>query len=233
VLLKPWMSGPRELLDHGLQHLEGVSDFDRRMALICIDNSVELMIKTFLGLPRRASGLQISRAKFEEAARSFPGLLDALEEFGGSRLNGIDLSDIEWFHRLRNELYHAGNGLTVERQKVEIYAQIAGTLHENLFGQPVPMAAADATLGSFISKWIELEKMFTDYAAEHSPRSSHGFTHLQVMSAWLGPEYEELRKFRNTLVHHAAPVRQSDLAQAEKKLERLVALARSKISDKS
>src|SRR5205823_12902128 len=221
VSSKPWISGPKELLDHGLQHLEGGADFDRRMALICIDNAVELMIKTFLGLPKRASGLQISRTRFEDASRSFPGLLDALEEFGGTRLDGIDLSDIEWYHRLRNELYHTGNGLTVERQKVEVYAQLAGKLHASLFGQTVAVTAADATLGSFISRWSELEKMFIDYATKHSPGTSHGFTHLQVMQAWLGPDYEELRKFRNDLVHSPAVVRQSDLIHAEEKLKRL------------
>jgi len=103
----------------------------------------------------------------------------------------------------------------------------------NLFGQPASVAAADATLGSFITKWVELEKMFVDYATEQSPRTSHGFTHLQVMSAWLGPECEELRKFRNNLVHGATPVGQSDLAQAEEELERLVALAKGKFPKKS
>jgi hypothetical protein len=25
---KPWISGPKELLDHGLEHLQGETDFD-------------------------------------------------------------------------------------------------------------------------------------------------------------------------------------------------------------
>jgi hypothetical protein len=52
-LKKPWITGPRELLVHGLQHLDLATDFDSRIAMISIDNSVELMIKTYLGLPKR------------------------------------------------------------------------------------------------------------------------------------------------------------------------------------
>ena len=87
---------------------------NRRLAMISIDNSVELMVKTFLGLPKRVTGLQIGREKYREISESFPKLLDALEEHCSDKLDGVDLGIIEWYHRLRNELYHQGNGLTVE-----------------------------------------------------------------------------------------------------------------------
>ena len=34
---KPWINGPRELLVHGLQHLEIDTGFDNRIAFISID----------------------------------------------------------------------------------------------------------------------------------------------------------------------------------------------------
>ena len=40
-------------------------------------------------------------------------MLDALEQYAAPKLAGIDLGEIEWYHRLRNQLYHQGNGLTV------------------------------------------------------------------------------------------------------------------------
>ena len=95
--------------------------------MISVDNAVELMIKTYLGLPKRVTGLAITRKDFEEISESFPAMLDALEKYASAKLVGIDLGEIEWYHRLRNELYHQGNGLTVERDKVEIYAQLANT----------------------------------------------------------------------------------------------------------
>src|SRR5690606_36510056 len=118
MTIKGWVKGPIELLKHGLEHLEKGTDFDRRMAMIVIDNSVEVAVKTYLGLPERASGLRLPRKRFEEAAQSFPALLDCLDEVAPGRLVGLDLADLEWYHRLRNQLYHEGNGITVEREHV-------------------------------------------------------------------------------------------------------------------
>lgn len=30
---KPWIDGPKELLQHAIEHLSGISDFDRRIAI--------------------------------------------------------------------------------------------------------------------------------------------------------------------------------------------------------
>ena len=57
----PWISGPGEILRHGLDLLRRDSDVNRRLAMISIDNAVEHMIKTYLGLPNRISGLTIPR----------------------------------------------------------------------------------------------------------------------------------------------------------------------------
>src|SRR5688572_30044400 len=122
---QPWASGPAEILEHGLSLLiEKDSDKNRRLAIISIDNAVELMIKTYLNLPSRITGLKISRKDYAEFSESFPRLLDALEANAAKTLEGIDLGEVEWYHRLRNELYHQGNGLTVERRKVEVYAEL-------------------------------------------------------------------------------------------------------------
>jgi hypothetical protein len=108
----PWASGPGEILQHGLSLLQKDSDVNRWLAMISIDNAVELMVKTYLGLPKTVTGLQIGRDKFREISESFPKLLDALETHAADKLDGVDLGIIEWYHRLRNELYHQGNGLT-------------------------------------------------------------------------------------------------------------------------
>ena len=73
MIEKPWITGPRELLVHGLQHLDLATDFDSRIAMISIDNSVELMIKTYLGLPKRISKIEgLTRKKLEEINSNFP-----------------------------------------------------------------------------------------------------------------------------------------------------------------
>jgi hypothetical protein len=108
---QPWASGPAEILQHGINLLKTDTDANRRLAMLSIDNAVELMVKTYLGLPKRVTGLRISRADLAEINESFPRLLDALEQHASDKLDGIDLGEIDWYHRLRNELYHQGNGL--------------------------------------------------------------------------------------------------------------------------
>ncbi|NHQ94291.1 hypothetical protein [Janthinobacterium lividum] len=156
----PWAAGPAEILLHGLALLRKDSDTNRRLAMISIDNAVELMVKTFLGLPKRLSGLTITRREYAEFSESFPALLDALERHASDKLTGIDLGTIEWYHRLRNQLYHQGNGLTVERDKIEIYAEVANVLFLNLFGSRLVERISEQPdlLGPFIEAWVKLER---------------------------------------------------------------------------
>lgn len=135
---EPWKAGPKEFSLHGLEHLSLGIDFDNRMAIIVIDNSVELMMKTFFGLPKRITKLDgVSRKIHEEAIKSFPSLLDAMERFAKDKLLGVELEEIEWFHRIRNQLCHDGNGSTVEKEKVIAYSSIANILFQNLFGEKI------------------------------------------------------------------------------------------------
>jgi hypothetical protein len=46
----PWASGPGEILRHGLDLLKKDTDTNRRLAMISIDNAVELTVKTHFEL---------------------------------------------------------------------------------------------------------------------------------------------------------------------------------------
>lgn len=202
---RPWASGPGEILKHGLKLLQDDSDTNRRLAMISIDNAVELMIKTFLGLPKRINGLSISRSEYQEISESFPKLLDALEKHAADKLTGIDLGEIEWYHRLRNQLYHQGNGLTVEKTKVEVYARLANSLFENLFGFALiesKTAKVDA-LGEFISCWVAFEKAALRLVV---PKTSR----IQVLSLSAALHALEMRKF----VSQAELIRLREIQQA-------------------
>lgn len=202
-----WASGPGEILRHGIALLEVDSDTNRRLAMISIDNSVELMLKTFLGLPKRVTGLQISRKDREEYLTSFPGLLDGVEKFASDRLISINLAEIEWFHRLRNELYHQGNGLTVERSKVEVYAELATTLFYNLFGVELSVASTKnmTVLGNFLSLWVRIEnaiKKIVGSEVKNSPFVQfQQFGRTRVVPALTIDKLHDLRRIRNRLVH--------------------------------
>ena len=113
----PWATGPGEILRHGLDLLKNDSDTNRRLAMISIDNAIELMIKTFLGLPKRVNGLAIPRKEYQEMAESFPKLLDGLEQRAPEKLDGIDLGTIEWYHRCKRP----ANDLLEIRPPVRVY----------------------------------------------------------------------------------------------------------------
>lgn len=205
----PWASGPGEILRHGLYLLQNDSDSNRRLAMICIDNSVELMMKTFLGLPERISGIKITRKEYAEFSESFPKLLDALEKFVANKITGIDLGEIEWYHRLRNELYHQGNGLTVEKTNVEVYAEIANLLFNNLFGFRLVKEVDDKTklLGDFMQAWINYEKTIVNMSfvmTEKSYRPLDGSRLLLEHKIIDQKDFHELnllRQIRNEVIH--------------------------------
>jgi hypothetical protein len=140
MLHGPWTSGPSELLDHAKDHLAKGTDVDNRFAMISVDNAVELMLSTYLHLPKSVTALDLTQTEKQEFTRYFPTLLWKVNELVPDRLSAVPLPEIEWFHHIRNQLYHQGNVLTVERDKVGIYLKHAETLMSSLFPEPLPRA---------------------------------------------------------------------------------------------
>lgn len=166
-----WSSGPTEILVYGLELLRRPdSDAHRRIALILIDNAVEQGIKTYLALPRRISGLAISRKEIDEAFENFGKLLDAFEKYAPpERLARVAVDMIEYYHRLRNSIYHDGLGLTVEREKVDAYAAVAIDLFREFHGIEVGARAADPAyiLATFLQEYGLLEQTLRSAASDH------------------------------------------------------------------
>jgi hypothetical protein len=222
---EPWIEGPAEILNHGLEHLQKDGDVDRRLAMISIDNSVELMLKTFFSLPRRAaSGPSLSLKQRREIGDGFFDQLDALERYAPDRLEGVDLAAVEYYHGLRNELYHQGNGLTVERSKVQVYGDVARLLFRNLFGTDVPVVRAGGgpdLVWDLLTTW----QAFSDFVVEqlgptYYPRNV--WERLEVeLPARLSKELRRLRLLRNA-VGHGEPAAVEGLTRAD--LEAIPAL---------
>lgn len=218
----PWVSGPSEILQHGLSLLKKGTDKNRRLAMLSIDNAVELAIKTYLSLPKRITGINIPRKEFQEISESFPLLLDALEKYAANKLSGINLGEIEWFHRLRNQLYHQGNGLTAEKEKVEIYSELAKILFQNLFGCSVNVEESGEhdLLGKFLAEWVEVERTLNQLANanfDKLPEKSRSIikksggaapmniandlTEIKIIHQSLRARINELRQLRNNFAH--------------------------------
>lgn len=242
--MQPWCIGSVEILEHGLSLLSHDSDRNRRLAMIAIDNAVELAVKTYLGLPKRVTGLSLSRKEYGEISESFPRLLDALEQYALDKLDGIDLGEVEWYHRLRNQLYHQGNGLTVEKEKVQVYSELARLLFKNLFNVEIEGTRSKnhEMLGTFLSEWVELERIIARLARQYRddltvtggrlPTPMIAFQNLAalgIIKKTTARRIDFYRAIRNRLVHgEGAP---GDLLSEEalievgnlrKEIERLV-----------
>lgn len=202
-----WATGPGEILRHGVALLETDSDTNRRLALISIDNSVELIMQTFIKLPKRLTGLDISRRQRDEYCRGFPSLLDGIEEHAEDKISGLDLGEIEYFHRLRNQLYHDGNGLTPERSKVEYYAEIAQKLFEGLFEAKlrVPNTGNMQQYGEFIDTWAQTEKTLAGLSENEKRYATHSLLRQLLAEEKISrtdfEKIERVRSMRNRLVH--------------------------------
>ena len=137
----PWLNGCYELLEHGISHYLNDTEFDRRIAMITIDNAIELAIKTYISKNLRA--LNIKRKDFDNIKQDFSKLLNLLSKIASNKINEQELSSLEFNHELRNKLYHEGLGISVNREIVKKYAEEVISLISSLY---------DIDLGNLINK---------------------------------------------------------------------------------
>jgi hypothetical protein len=232
-----WAAGPGELLQHGIDLLERDTEARRRIAMILIDNAVELILKTYLTLPKRVTSLSLSRKQQEEYCQNFPSLLDGIEQQAPEKLIGLNLGEFEWFHRLRNELYHQGNGLTVEKRIVEVYAELAEILFKSLFDCElrieVPENSRAPLIGEFFEEWIAIERKLAQSMPKGERASSVKAAELLLKNGTISrADFETLRQvqvIRNQLVHGEAepeemlrPENMSKVKQVSKVIDRVI-----------
>ncbi|MFH0902472.1 MAG: hypothetical protein V2A73_17725 [Pseudomonadota bacterium] len=223
--LKPWMRGPYELIRHADGHLKDGGDTDRRVALIGFDNAIEVSIDVFIGLhPRLRGGIELTHDEREKALRNYHTKIEFLDQHVESRQIPLSTSveAILWYHQLRNELYHSGNGMVPELHVIEgaraaclaVFKALFGIEADHfLGGAPPPTKPPTAPIipmqndaMEFLRWYIELERLLVDKTrSERGPRT--------VMSAWrtlrevhpqLGAHDERVRRLteqRNAIVH--------------------------------
>lgn len=120
--IPPWVRGPIELLHHAEGHFLQESDLDKRLALISFDNALEVTITTYLQLNTKIrGGKEYTREETQKWLRNYHSKIQFIEHF--SQEQGITLNtqieEIIWYHSLRNELYHSGNGMVPEVHCIE------------------------------------------------------------------------------------------------------------------
>lgn len=235
-----WAAGPGELLQHGIDLLERDTEARRRIAMILIDNAVELILKTYLTLPKRVTQLALTRNQQEEYCKSFPSLLQGVEDHAPSKLIGLNLGEFEWFHRLRNELYHQGNGLTVEKRVVEVYAELAVVLFKSLFDCELQIESPDNSraqlIGEFFEDWIAIERKLAQSVKNGEKISSGRAAEILCQNGTISKAdfetFKQVQIIRNQLVHGEAepeemlrPANMSKVKQVAHAMEEALQLA--------
>lgn len=181
--LQPWMRGPFELIRHANGHLLDAGDTDRRIALIGFDNSIEVCIDVFIRLhPKLRGGYQVSRGDAENARQTFHSKIEFLDNYLAESADAPDIpiEAIVWYHQLRNELYHSGNGMVPEIHVIEgsrdaaiqvFYALFSVDISPALQGTPPDVTfsrdAAFITTGNvemeFLRVFIDFERTLREF----------------------------------------------------------------------
>ncbi len=230
---KPWCQGPKELLNHAIEHLKIGKGFDIRIAMISIDNAIELMIKTYLELPERITDLNLSRKELEEYFENFPKLLKALEKYVPNILSKNDFNDIEYFHRVRNDLYHGATALTIERDKTEAYLALAELLYQKLFYPETAIKELTrekldkfkSLIRDFIINWDRIEKMIFSIAQAElnikkpTPLDINLLVDKKIFGRELLNTFNNLKQYRNQIIHGSIETNVGELAKMTYQLE--------------
>jgi hypothetical protein len=120
--LKPWAKGPFELLLHAELHRRDGDDFDRRIAVISYDNSIEVAITTYLSLnPIQRANRQYARQQVEQWLYNYHTRLDFfMVEIQARGLTVVyEKAEIVWYHDVRNDQYHGGTATVPQWEQVE------------------------------------------------------------------------------------------------------------------
>ncbi|MCK4444541.1 MAG: hypothetical protein KAW09_08355 [Thermoplasmata archaeon] len=147
-VVPPWAYGPFELILHAEEHLRKGEDFDRRIALISFDNSIEVAISTYLSLnPIQRGNVSYRKDDVEKWTSSYHTRLDFLEKELKTRglTWNVEKGHIIWVHDIRNEQYHGGTKGTPEKQVLSIIREAALWIFSLLYGiQDVDHVLEDA-----------------------------------------------------------------------------------------
>ncbi len=152
----PWLSGCYELLEHGIEHFLNDTEFDRRLAMISIDNALELAVKTYIS--RNLRVLNIKRKDYNNIKRDFSKLLSFILRVVPNKVSEQELSSIEHNHELRNNLYHEGIGISVNKEIVKSYTEEAISLISKLYEVDLSNLVNKVGIFNFIKKFNILEK---------------------------------------------------------------------------
>ncbi len=134
--IKLWAKKAFELIFHAEHHLRRNMDYDKRLALISFDNSIEVSISVYLSLdPIQRNNKQYAKKDVEIWLNNYHSRLDffAKELFARGLPEHKDKAHIIYLHKQRNELYHGSTGSVPEVSTLEEIRFVALWIYSILF----------------------------------------------------------------------------------------------------
>ena len=104
--------------------------------MIGFDNAIEVCIDVFIKLhPKVRGGVELRQEDIEKATHNYHTKIEWLDKYVEANNLEIDFSieEIVWYHSLRNELYHSGNGMVPEMHVLEGARSATLTVFNTLF----------------------------------------------------------------------------------------------------
>jgi hypothetical protein len=163
----PWQKSPTELVRHAIEHAKNKdSDFDKQMAYLVLDVGVEMIFKVFLANKaygilqnlKKGDGKEKKAANEEpniesskegnkgERGLNFHQLVEGVKKGAGDKLQGVNIDDADYFHNLRNKLYHEGDGVIPSSENLQRYLELAKKLLQILLNVDVNKSNIEETI---------------------------------------------------------------------------------------
>lgn len=123
--MNPWIKEMVEQICVGIILQESKLDSGNRLALISVDNAVEVALKFY------ASYHTLLKDSELDSPQGFFTALEKIKDTG--KIDDAEAKDIRQFHKIRNDLYHRAKLTTVKEGVINSYVKLAKTILSKLY----------------------------------------------------------------------------------------------------
>ncbi|MBB1329667.1 hypothetical protein H5087_09925 [Pseudoalteromonas sp. SR43-7] len=144
--LDAWQKAPVKIVSEAIYHAEKQNEEDNLISFLLLDVGAEMLLKTYLGLPKHITGsITPEDERYNIIRKGFHGVIEGVKN-SRQGISAKELARVEFFHGLRNKLYHQGNGLTVQRSHLDEYIAIIKSLFKQLLKVDIDEQLSSTTL---------------------------------------------------------------------------------------
>ena len=120
---RPWQVMPAKIIKLALEHAEKNDDFSHQGAFLLLDIGVEAALKVYL----ENKGQDVAGLKFYPLVKS---VIDHLPKTNSTLIKQVE--ETNYFHNIRNKLYHRGDGTMPTKENLIRYSELAKKVVEEI-----------------------------------------------------------------------------------------------------